>query len=28
VKFVRRPGEPSTSDRRYDINDYLTDVGL
>ena len=28
VRFVRKQGEPSDPDRRYDINDYLTEVGL
>ncbi len=28
AKVVRRHQEPSDSDRRYDINDYLTEVGL
>ncbi len=28
VRFVRKQNEPSDPDRRYDINDYLTEVGL
>jgi hypothetical protein len=28
VRFVRKQSEPSDPDRRYDINDYLTEVGL
>jgi hypothetical protein len=28
VRLVRRQSEPSDPDRRYDINDYLTEVGL
>lgn len=28
MRFVKKANEPSTPDRRYDINDYLTEVGL
>jgi len=28
VSFVKKQREPSNPDRRYDINDYLTEVGL
>jgi hypothetical protein len=28
VRIMRKQGEPSNPDRRYDINDYLTEVGL
>jgi len=28
ARVVKRHREPSDSDRRYDINDYLTEVGL
>ncbi len=28
VRFVKKSDEPSDPDRRYDINDYLTEVGL
>jgi hypothetical protein len=28
VRIMRKQDEPSTPDRRYDINDYLTEVGL
>ena len=28
VRIAKRAGEPSDPDRRYDINDYLTEVGL
>ncbi len=28
VRLARRAGEPSDPNRRYDINDYLTEVGL
>ncbi len=28
VRFVRKADTPSDSDHRYDINDYLTEVGL
>ncbi len=27
-RLIRKSGEPSDVDRRYDINDYLTEVGL
>jgi len=28
VRFLKKESEPSDHDRRYDINDYLTEVGL
>ncbi|HEY6952377.1 MAG TPA: hypothetical protein VI758_08205 [Bacteroidota bacterium] len=28
VKIARRSDGPTDQDRRYDINDYLTEVGL
>ena len=28
VKIMKKQTEPSDPDRRYDINDYLTEVGL
>jgi len=28
VMFARKENGPSDPDRRYDINDYLTEVGL
>ena len=28
VRIAKKQSEPSESDRRYDINDYLTEVGL
>jgi len=28
VRIARKQSEPSDPDRRYDINDYLTEVGL
>jgi len=28
VRFAKKPDATSETDRRYDINDYLTEVGL